>query len=347
MQKEITCGSNLFDARGNLAQTGWGRQLMMNYNREKIRVSMLRLKEWDCYCILNPEFQLNLIVADVGYFGMAHVNWLDYKAGKDKSSIAVKLLTRGNLHLPPTADTGDVEFSKGGSWIKFKHIPGEVSLRELTFDFPGYVFGGRKGISGRVTLTRDPKDDTMVNVIPFKDPGCFVYVQKIVSIPAVGKVVLGGDLYEFKGRENNSYAALDWSRGVFPYFTEWWWSFASGAVNGKPFGFNIDYGFGTESSKSMLYYDGKGHHLDEVIYTFDEREPQKPWQYRSNDGRVALQLEPVYSNKEDMNLLVLRTQGTHAYGFITGEVVLDDGTKLVIERTHRVFGSAEYCKHRW
>jgi hypothetical protein len=347
MQEEITRGSDLFDDRGTLAQTGWARQLIMYYNREKMRASMLRLKEWDCYCILNPEFQLNLIVADVGYFGMAHVNWLDYKAGKDKSSMAVKLLTRGNLHLPATADTGDVEFSKGGSWIRFKHIPGEVSQRELTFNFPGYVFEGRKGISGRVALTRDPKGDTMVNVIPFKDPRHFVYVQKIVCMPAVGTVELGGGSYEFKGEENNSYAALDWSRGVFPYRTQWWWSFASGAVNGKPFGFNIDYGFGTESSKSMLFYDGKGHHLGEVAYSFDEKDPRKLWRFSSSDGRVALQLEPVYSNEEDMNLLVLRTQGTHAYGFITGEVVLDDGTKLSIERNHRVFGSAEYCTHRW
>jgi hypothetical protein len=347
MQKEITCGSDLFDENGNLTQTGWACQLVMNYNREKMRASMLRLKEWDCYCILNPEFQLNLIVADVGYFGMGHVNWLDYKRGKDKSNMAVKLFTRGNLHLPPSADKGDVEFSQGGSWINFKHIPGEMSQRELAFDFPGYVFEGRKGISGHISLTRNPKDDTMVNVIPFENPKHFVYVQKIVCMPAVGTVDLGGKRYEFRGEENNSFAALDWSRGVFPYYTQWWWSYASGIVDGKCFGFNIDYGFGTESSKSMLFYDGKGHHLDEVTYTFETGDLMKPWCFNSNDGRVALQLEPVYSNIEDLNILLLRTQGLHAYGFITGKVLLDDGTKLVIERSHRVFGSAEYCKQRW
>ena len=347
MQKEIIQGSDLFDDQGNLIQTGWAKQLLLKYNREKMRANLLRLKEWDCYCILNPGFQLNLIVSDVGYFGMANVNWLDYQANKFKSTMAVKLLTRGNLNLPPSADTGDVEFIKGDSWIKFKHIPGEFSQRELTFDFPGYVFEDRKGISGRITLTRDPKDDTMVNVIPFKNQKHFVYVQKIVCLPAVGTVQLGRDRYEFKGAENDSYAALDWSRGVFPYHTQWWWSYASGVVNGKPFGFNIDYGFGTESSKSMLFFDGKGHHLDQVTYTFDEKDPRKPWRYSSSDGRVELQLQPVYSNEEDTNLLLLRSGGIHAYGFITGNVVLDDGTKLSIELADRVFGSAEYCKHRW
>lgn len=347
MQKEITRGSDLFDDRGRLIQTGWARQLIMNYNREKMRASLLRLKEWDCYCILNPEFQLNLIVADVGYFGMAHVNWFDYKAGKNKSSEITKLFTRGNLNLPRTADHGDVEFQKGNSWIKFKHLPGSLSQRELTFDFPDYEFEGRKGISGRIVLTRDPKDDTMVNVIPFRNPRHFVYVQKIVCMPALGEVNLGGEIYKFEGESNDSYASLDWSRGVFPYRTEWWWSYASGKVDGKYFGFNIDYGFGTESSKNMLFYEGKGHHLDEVTYTFDKNDPMRPWRYNSNDGRVELQLDPVYSNRDDINLLFLQTGGIHAYGFITGTVILDDGTKLHIERKDRVFGSAEYCKHRW
>ena len=347
MQREITRGTDLFDDRGHLTQTGWARQLIMNYNREKMRASLLRLKEWDCYCILNPRYQLNLIVADVGYFGMVHVNWFDYRAGKNKSSEVLKLFTRGRLNLPRTADRGDVEFQKEKSWIRFKHLPGDLSQRELTFDFPGYVFDGRKGISGRIILTRNPADDTMVNVIPFANPRHFVYVQKIVGMPAVGQVKLGEEIYEFKGEANDSYATLDWSRGVFPYRTEWWWSYAAGKVNGKPFGFNIDYGFGTESSKSMLFYDGRGHHLDEVTYSFDIRDPLKPWRYSSNDGRVDLVLEPVYSNSENINMLVLKTRGIHAYGFISGAVILDDGTRLVIERSDRVFGSAEYCWHRW
>ena len=160
-----------------------------------------------------------------------------------------------------------MEFQKGNSWIKFKHLPGSLSQRELTFDFPNYEFEGRKGISGRIVLTRDPKDDTMVNVIPFRNPRHFVYVQKIVCMPALGEVNLGGEIYKFEGESNDSYASLDWSRGDSIF--RWWWSYASGKVDGKYFGFNAGYGFGTESSKNMLFYEGKGHHMDDH-YTFDK-----------------------------------------------------------------------------
>ena len=110
----------------------------------------------------------------------------------------------------------------------------------------------------------------MVNVIPFRNPRHFVYVQKIVCMPALGEVNLGGEIYKFEGESNDSYASLDWSRGVFPYRTEWWWSYASGKVDGKYFGFNIDYGFGTESSKNMLFYEARATWT--VTYT-DKNDP--------------------------------------------------------------------------
>ena len=39
-------------------------------------------------------------------------------------------------------------------------------------------------------------------------------------------------------------------------------------MNGKPFGFNIGYGFGDTSaaSENMLFYDGTAHKLDDVTF---------------------------------------------------------------------------------
>ncbi len=346
MQKEITRGSDLFNEAGRLIQTGWARRQVMNYNRERLRASMLRIKEWDCYCLLNPDFGLSLIIADVGYFGMATVDWQDFKAGQDGGGRIVKLFTRGRLGLPRSAGSGDASFEHKGGWIKFTHS-GDPGRRILSFDFPCFRFRGRKGITGQVSIYQDPRHDTMVNVIPFQNPKHFVYVQKVVCMPAEGEVRMGAGSFRFEGEKNNSWAALDWSRGVFPYRTEWWWSYASGKVNGKYFGFNIDYGFGTESNKSMLFYDGRGHHLDGVSYTWDETDLMRPWRFTSNDGRVSLALAPVHKQSTCMNMLALGTSGKHAYGFFTGEVVLDDGTKLRIKESDKVFGSAEYFRHRW
>ncbi len=264
--------------------------------------------------------------------------------------IGLKLFTKGKLNLPPTADTGDVLFEKKAKWLKFEHDPQPergIINRVLSFEFPKFKWRGKRGIKGQITLEQPTNMDTMVNVIPFEDPKHFVYVQKIVDMPATGTVEVGDETHEFRGLENGSWGALDWSRGVFPYKTWWWWAYASGIVNNVPFGFNIDYGFGTEANKSMLFYDGTGHHLDEVTYTWDDEDLMKPWQFTSNDGRVNLQLEPVHKQKMNLNMLVLSTKTKHVYGWYTGEVVLDDGTTVKITKEDRLFGSAEHCRHKW
>ncbi|MHA1734458.1 MAG: DUF2804 domain-containing protein [Promethearchaeota archaeon] len=349
MQAEMETPTDLLDDDGKLVQTGWAKQLLLNYNREKLGVGLTRLKEWDCYVVLNPEFALSLIIADVGYFGMATVEFIDFQSGREHAGIALRLLTRGKLNLPRTANRGDVEFRRGKKWVKFEVVDRgrEGKERVLSFDFPRFKFDGHRGISGRVALHQPADLDTMVNVIPFRNPKHFVYVQKITCMPATGHVDVGGRRREFRGSENGSWGTLDWSRGVFPYRTEWWWAYASGRVGGVPLGFNVDYGFGTESSKCMLFHDGRGHHLDEVTYTWDGDDLGKPWVFTSNDGRVDLRLEPVHTQELSLNALVLSTKGCHAYGFYTGEVVLDDGTRVEIKRSDRLFGSAEHFRHRW
>lgn len=350
MQPEMTESTDVFDADGHLAQTGWAKHLLLNYNRDQSRASRLRIKEWDCYVITNPAVSLSLIIADVGYFGMATVEWIDFAAEKAHGDISLKLFTKGRLNLPPTADAGVSEFpTKKEKRMKFvvEATPEGGRARHLAFEFPKFKWQGARGIKGEVTLTEAPGADTMVNLVPFENPKHFVYVQKIVCMAARGWVEVGGERHEFHGRDNRSWGALDWSRGVFPYRTTWWWAYASGILNDKPFGFNVDYGFGTESSKSMLFYDGVGHHLDEVTYTWNEKDLLQPWVFTSNDDRVNLELVPVLKQKMHLPALVLSTKGVHVYGYVTGTVVLDDGTELALREEDKVFASAEHFHHRW
>ncbi|MHA1755268.1 MAG: DUF2804 family protein, partial [Promethearchaeota archaeon] len=69
MSEEIRKTTDLFDANGVLIQDGWARRPILRYNREKIKAKWYRLKEWDNYVIMHPDYQLNITVADVGYLG--------------------------------------------------------------------------------------------------------------------------------------------------------------------------------------------------------------------------------------------------------------------------------------
>lgn len=343
MQKQITSPSDLFDHQGNLIQSGWAKQLFLHYNRDQIRGHKLRIKEWDYYEIINPDYGIVLLIYDVGYMAKAIVKWMDFRTHESEEVSETVWFSKGALNLPASAEKGNIRFTKRNSvWeCQWDHA---TEQREFTFNFP--QFQNNSGISGHICLTRPKKMDTMVNVIPFKKNHQFVYVQKANCMIPKGEVLVAGEKYLFS-EDNHSFGCLDWSRSIFPYHVEWCWSTASGIVNGVSFGLNIDYGFGQESSKNMIFHNYQGHHLNTVEYTWNKDKPSEPWIFTSEDNRVNLTLTPIQVDHEGMNILLLKTKCLKVYGFFTGEIELDDGQKIVIRPEDKLFGSAESVVNYW
>ena len=106
----------------------------------------------------------------------------------------------------------------------------------------------------------------MVICTPFDKPGHFYYNQKINCMRAKGSVKYGARLYEFDPAD--SFAVLDWGRGVWTYHNTWYWGSASYHVDGVPFGWNIGYGFGNTAaaSENVLFYNGRAHKLSQVKF---------------------------------------------------------------------------------
>ena len=342
MQREITASGDLLDERGRLLTGGWARQLSLRYDRRRVAASPLRIKEWDYYEITNPEYGIVLLVYDIGYQGRAVVKWMDFRAGTFEEHGPTLWLTRGAMRLPPSSESGDVVFRRGS--VRWECRRGSGGLRTFDFSFPDFRAG--VGLSGSLTLTQARGQDTIVNAIPFGRATRFVYAQKINCMVPEGRVRIGSEAYRFS-KENNSHGCLDWSRAVFPYHVEWRWCTASGAVGGVPFGLNIDYGFGTESSKSMLFYDGVGHHLDEARYSFDAGDVMRDWVFTDNEGRIDLRMRPVCVERGGTNFVVLRMGVLKAYGFLIGRVGLDDGRIVEVRESDRLFGSAEAVVNYW
>ncbi len=341
MQQEITQEGPLLDNNGHLVQSGWGKHPFLQYDRSKVRAHPLRIKEFDFYEIRNDKIGLFLVIYDVGYQGKIQATFMDFEAHEASEACEIEWFPKGNIKMPHSSKSGDIQYSmKNAKWECVKHD----DYRQFKFDFPDFM-GGR-GFSGEIKLMHPSGMESMVNVIPFKKPTHFVYAQKINCMQAFGKFTVAGKEYEFNDK-NPAFGCLDWTRAVFPYKVHWCWSSASGLINKTPFGFNIDYGFGTESSKNMLFYNNKGHHLDEVTYTWNPENLQEDWVFTSLDKRVNLLLHPTFIHREDTNFVLLRMNVIKAYGYFTGEVVLDSGEKLKITKDDRLFGHAEYVENRW
>ena len=135
---------------------------------------------------------------------------------------------------------GASEIAASGYALAFYH---EDGARRLSFHMDR--FRGKDAIEGIITLTDEP-DESLVIATPFEKPGHFYYNQKINCLRASGWVELGAERFELT--PDKIFAVLDWGRGVWTYHNTWYWSSASGLLDGAPFGWNLGYGFGDTSA---------------------------------------------------------------------------------------------------
>ena len=148
---------------------------------------------------------------------------------------------------------------------------------------------------------------------------------------ARGRAVFDGKEYVF--HPETDFGTLDWGRGVWTYDNRWYWGSGNGVVNGKPFGFNIGYGFGDTSaaSENMLFYDGVCHKLDDITFHIDKRDYMKPWTFTSTDGRFEMDFVPVLDRAAKIDVKLIVTDQHQVFGWMSGKAVLDDGTVLEIK----------------
>ena len=341
MQKLMGSGE-LLDAKGHLVERGWAASEVRRYDRAAIGVAHddPAIKEWDYYAILTPDFGLALTVADNGHMGFLGVSWMDFQARRFVNGGVGLPAPHGAMNLPSSADAGDIAHVHPKMEIAFRFAPGG---RVLTVDAPDFDKGA--GISGEIVLAQPPMD-RMVIATPFAEQAtAFYYNQKINCMPASGHVIYAGQRYQFA--PTSAFAVLDWGRGVWTYDNTWYWGSASGLVDGKPFGFNIGYGFGDTSaaSENVLFYDGKAHKLTELQFHLpDGAHDSGPWRFTSSDGRFEMTFEPIVDRHADFAMGPVSSRQHQVFGKFSGVAVLDDGTRLQVRN---LIGFAEEVENHW
>ena len=343
MQHEILQPIPLLDENGDLTEPGFARRLLPVYDRSKVRGGATRLKEWDYYYIGNDRFGVALTIADNSYMGLDSVSFLSF-AGKpwQITKSPMRIFPMGRTGLPQSSERGVTAISGKGYALMFQV---ERGCRTLTAHME--KFRGNDPIDIHVKLTHEP-EESMVICTPFDKPGHFYYNQKINCMRAEGTVTIGGEEYRFDPGE--SFAVLDWGRGVWTYHNTWYWGSASGLVDGEDFGFNIGYGFGDTSAatENMLFYKGKTHKLSRVSFHIPQIRGKEaylqPWTFTSDDGRFELEFDPILDRAADTDFKVLRSNQHQVFGRFSGTVVLDDGKRLEIRD---LMGFAEKVENKW
>ena len=343
MQHEITEAIPLLDEQGNLNEAGYAKKLLPVYQRDRIRVNKTRIKEWDYYLVNNGRFALALTVDDNGYMGLDSISLLNLEEGWEITKSPMSFMPLGRLKMPETSAIGDVKHAGAHHSISFKNDgSGKRVLSARMSDF-----GPAGPLYATIELTDEP-EESMVICTPFDRAGHFYFNQNINCMRASGQVYYGGRTYVFDPSE--SFAVLDWGRGVWTYHNTWYWGSASYHVNGVPFGWNIGYGFGDTSaaSENMLFYGGKAHKLSRVTFhipTKDGREDYlAPWRFSSDDGRFEMDFTPVLDRAACTDFKLLKSDQHQVFGRFTGTATLDNGRVIRVEDFP---GFAEKVENKW
>lgn len=350
---EIKEPVDLFNENGELACPGFSKTMLQKYDRSKIGASKFKIKEWDYYLIHNDKYAIALTIADNSYMGMLSASVIRFEQPTEKTTSIITLFpfgklntdlnTKEKLNMPSHSSTGDIMVKTKDCDIRFIH---DGKTRKLYCHMP--KFDGKTPVYIDLTLSEEPKE-SMVIATPFKEnKKAFYFNQKIVGFKAEGTVNVGTE--EIKFNKKDTFALLDWGRGVWTYKNTWYWGAGMQEINGKIFGFNIGYGFGDTSNatENMLFYNGKAHKLEDITFNIPTKDGKddfmSPWTFTSSDKRFEMEFTPIIDRHSDTNILVLRSNQHQVFGYFNGYATLDDGTKLEIKN---LLGFAEKVYNKW
>lgn len=346
-QTEYTEKTPLLSSTGELSAKGWARHNVFDYNRVFSKPNM-RKKEWDFYQIGNENYMVQISFANISIGGYAAAKLVDLKSGKTIADATSLFLGGNNKYiLPPKGDVPNRFKTKVGS--AELDFDTKAESRTLYFKMP------LKGKIVECNFNMDimPGLENITTVLPFENmPTRYFMTTKQNSMPCEGTFKYGDDVYTFS--KENTFCALDWGRVNTPHKMVWYWGNGSSYItddNGKKhiFGFEITWAIGDESNatETCLFYDGKAHKIGAVdVETFPKPDKfMKPWKFISEDGRFNMTMEPYFDHHTDLNVLNLARMHTHqVHGLWSGDVTLDDGTKLEIKD---MYAFCEYVENKW
>lgn len=345
MQNEITNSIPLLDDGGHITKEGWARQPFWQYDRTRIQAPWWRIKEWDYYAILSADkkYGLTVTMSDLGYAGLFAVCWLDFANRTYHQIDTLSILPRGKTGFGSNSDSDHITFADKKLSIDFRYIKGK---RILTITAPQiHNSQGQMGLQGQITLSQPP-DMESINIATSwaQNRQAFYYNRKVNCLPAIGQITIGQNTYNFEPEVD--FGVLDWGRGYWTYKNRWYWGSASGLVDGKPFGFNIGYGFSdrTPASENVLFYECRAHKLEEIRFHIDTIDYMKPWRFTSNDGRFEMDFTPLIDRSSNINLFLIKSIQHQVFGLFNGTAVLDDGQVIKI---HNLLGFAEDVLNHW
>lgn len=303
---------------GKLKTAGFSTH--MNFIYDGKTVKSRRLKEWDFYQILFGDYVLQFTMGHVSYAAQVSVTLFNIKNGF-RATVCRTKLGSGKLRkkMPNSPEKPSV-LQWFDSQVKAQF---EVTPRYRRLTLSQFCKNDVRAEID-VTLTNSSfSKEKMVIATPFQEGEWYLNCKENCFV-ANGYCRI--DSVELEIKDGN--AVLDWGRGVWPRKHSWVWGNGSTTVDGKPFGFNIGWGFGdtSQATENMFFFNNKAYKLGSVA----EGKTSEGYKYFDDEKTFVFHVKPLYDNYTHTKAFGVNNTCHQIFGVWSGEVTFPDKTKMKI-----------------
>jgi hypothetical protein len=311
-ENEICEAVNLCNDRGELNKNsiGWARKPLFNCN---LSGRWLRKKKWNYWCVTNDECLFSATISNIDYAGMIFVYFLDFKT---KKFIEKTIMTPfGKGCTMPNVVNESLIFKNSSIDIKMLKENNDTHIILSCNDFMGTT------LQADMNINYPDGHETLNVVIPW-NKNTFQFTSKHECLPTSGSLRVGESNYSFNSE--NTFACLDFGRGIWPYRVKWNWANASGRINDRTIGLNLGgkWTDNTGMNENAIVIDGKITKISEdIIFEYDTDNFMKPWSIRSLiSDSIELKFTPFYERIAKSDLKIIKSEVHQMIGYFSGRI---------------------------
>lgn len=336
VENEIVEATLLCDRKGNLnpAAIGFARKPIIQCN---LTGHFMRKKKWNYWCIYGDELMLSATISHLDYAAVCFVYIFEYETQRYfEKTVTIPLGTNVKMS---TNVYETVSFRSHDMTLSFHYQTNTTTMDIYIADFDGDILEAHLSIE-------HPVDDDSLNVVIPWNRQTFQFTAKHHTLPTTGSATLGRRNFDFTPYD--SFAVLDYGRGVWPREAVWNWGMASQRVGRKRVGLNFggQWTDGTGMTENAIFVDGCMHKISEdILFDYNRHNFMEPWKVTSKmSKRVQLTFEPFFERVAETNARVVKSEVHQMIGYYTGRVQLDNGSWLHIPQ---MIGCVEEHIAKW
>jgi hypothetical protein len=335
-EREITIPTLLCDRKGNLnpAAIGYAKKPLIESN---LTSHFMRKKKWNYWCVYGEDILFSATISHLDYAAVCFIYFFEYDTQRFFEKTVVVPL--GNKVKMTEKVLETIQFANNEMSIQITYFNGDTHLIVTSADFDG------DQLHADLTIHHPVEDESLNVVIPWNRT-TFQFTAKHHTLPTSGIVKIGDKKFTFN--EEESFAVLDYGRGVWPREATWNWGMASQRINGYRVGLNFggQWTDGTGLTENAVFINGKMTKISEdVIFTYNQSNYMEPWTIQTKFSEdVQLTFTPFYERIAQTDAKVISSNVHQMFGYYEGTVKLADGKLL---RIRNMLGCIEEHIAKW